>query len=392
SAVDQLQTQEKRDSKGNKERERENIVFSITCEAENWFNNLEMELVEILHMNGGDGESSYAENSVIQRKLITMTKPAKEAAVRRLYSAGVFPMEGSAVVIADLGCSTGPNALLVVRELISAVDRIRRESGHHNWSPEYQVLLNDLPGNDFNGIFRTLPGFQQRLKEETGPAFGSCFVNGVPGSFYGRLFPANTLHFVHSSSCLHWLSQSAESVGIAYSEQFKTDFSTFLKSRAAELVTGGSVVFTLHGRRDHFPPHYDHCFASSWHLLDKVLTQMLHQGLIEEVKMDTFNRPLYAPSKGEIEEEVRKEGSFAITDFTTFEVSSWDIGEMDMERRIRYMVSSMRSGTESLLLTHFGDGLCVDDVFRRYEVVVRQCLTHDMTKLFMFTVSLAKLL
>ncbi|XP_073525805.1 uncharacterized protein [Phyllobates terribilis] len=399
-----------------------------------------MELVEILHMNGGDGESSYAENSVIQRKLIRMTKSVKEAAVQRLYSDGVFPLEdGKAVVIAELGCSTGPNALLVAQELISTVDR---ESGQ--WSPEYQVLLNDLPGNDFNAIFRTtLPGFRQRLREELGPGFGSCFVSAVPGSFYGRLFPANTLHFVHSSSCLHWLSQvilenylngiktqnvsprnnhiltytclhhskgddmkvqvprgierskgkSLESIRMAYSDQFKSDFSTFLKSRAVELVTGGSMVFTLHGRPDHIPPHHEHSFSATWHLLDIALTQMVNQGLIQQEKMDTFNRPLYAPSKGEIQDEIRKEGSFAITDFTSYEVDNWDdIGDdVTLDRRIRYMVTSMRSGTESLLLTHFGDGFCVDELFRRYEEVVRNCLTHDMTKLFMFTVSLAKL-
>jgi jasmonate O-methyltransferase len=32
-------------------------------------------------------------------------------------------------------------------------------------------------------------------------------VFDAPGSFYGRLFPAETLHLVCSSLCLHWLSQ-----------------------------------------------------------------------------------------------------------------------------------------------------------------------------------------
>ncbi|CAH9071883.1 unnamed protein product [Cuscuta europaea] len=45
------------------------------------------------------------------------------------------------------------------------------------------------------------------LKKEMGDEFGPCFISGVPGTFYGRLFPTNALNFVHSSYSLMWLSQ-----------------------------------------------------------------------------------------------------------------------------------------------------------------------------------------
>lgn len=74
--------------------------------------------------------------------------------------------------------------------------------------PEFQVYLNDLPGNDFNTLFRSLPAFYEKFNKEEERDSGACFVAGVPGSFYGRLFPTRSLDFVHSSSSLHWLSQA----------------------------------------------------------------------------------------------------------------------------------------------------------------------------------------
>lgn len=132
-----------------------------------------------------------------------MTKPIWVEAITKLINYySKFP---TTLAIADLGCSSGPNTLYVVSELIKVVDKMRQQLGCQ--SPEYQVLLNDLPGNDFNTIFRSLPSFQAKLKKLLGDGSGPCFFTGVPGSFYGRLFTSNSLHFVHSSYSLMWLSQ-----------------------------------------------------------------------------------------------------------------------------------------------------------------------------------------
>lgn len=131
-----------------------------------------------------------------------MTRPILEEAVIDLYCNATFPKK---LYIADLGCSSGPNTLLAVSGIMKTVDKIRQAGGFK--SPEFQVYLNDLPGNDFNSIFKALPKFQNRLKEQMGSAFGPCFFTGVPGSFYQRLFLSKTLHFVHSSYSLQWLSQ-----------------------------------------------------------------------------------------------------------------------------------------------------------------------------------------
>ncbi|KAK2657143.1 hypothetical protein Ddye_010195 [Dipteronia dyeriana] len=106
--------------------------------------------------------------------------------------------------VADLGCSSGPNTLLVLSEILDTIHVMCQQV--NRISPEFQAFLNDLPGNDFNSIFKSLPTFYENLKKDKGDQFRPCFVSGMPGSFYERLFPSRSLHFIHSSYSLHWLS------------------------------------------------------------------------------------------------------------------------------------------------------------------------------------------
>ena len=133
--------------------------------------------------------------------MLSLTKSIREEAIISLYCSA-YP---NSLAIADLGCSSGPNTLLVVSEFIKVVEKLCRESNHE--SPEYKVFLNDLPGNDFNNIFRSLDSFKRRLRGEIETEIDQCYISGVPGSFYGRIFPNQSLHFVHSSYSLMWLSK-----------------------------------------------------------------------------------------------------------------------------------------------------------------------------------------
>lgn len=110
------------------------------------------------------------------------------------------------ITIADLGCSSGPNTLFAVTQITSLIYERCSQLGQS--PPEFSIFLNDLPGNDFNTVFQSfLPAFKEKIRAENGSDFGPCYISGVPGSFYGRLFPSNSLHFVHSGTSLHWLSQ-----------------------------------------------------------------------------------------------------------------------------------------------------------------------------------------
>ncbi|GJU40553.1 salicylate carboxymethyltransferase-like protein [Tanacetum coccineum] len=167
----------------------------------------DMDVSQVLRMNGGDGDYSYSNNSLLQREVISMTKPIIEDALMNLYCDMNFP---KTLIMADLGCSSGPNTFLVASELVKSIDKIRLELGHDE-SPEIQIYLNDLPHNDFNTIFLSVSDFIKNLAKQTRVTKSSsktpCYFSGVPGSFYTRLFLKHSVHFVHSSYSLMWLSQ-----------------------------------------------------------------------------------------------------------------------------------------------------------------------------------------
>ncbi|XP_030531736.2 salicylate carboxymethyltransferase-like [Rhodamnia argentea] len=371
-----------------------------------------MEVPRELHMNGGVGETSYANNSSLQRKVISMTKPIMEAAITALYSTAgsTFP---ASLAIADLGCSCGPNTLFAVSEIISIIIDICNAKKHE--LPEFQVFLNDLPENDFNTLFSNfLPRFQEKLSEQMlkyrALAKLACFFNGVPGSFYRRLFPQESLHFIHSSSCLMWLSQvprglegnkgnvyiarsSPPSVIRAFFEQFQRDFSMFLEYRGRELVVGGRMVLSLVGRRSNDPSSEECCHH--WNLLATVLNVMVSEGLIEEEKLDSFNVPYYTPSPKEVRCEVQKQGSFLIDCLEVSEVN-WDVFDTgfvpnDVSKDRAYgMAISMRAVAEPLLVEHFGEAL-IDEVFNRYRAQASDHISKHKTLAINVVISLKKI-
>lgn len=372
-----------------------------------------MEVTQVLHMNGGMGEKSYDNNSLFQRKGISMTKPITEAAVTALFSAADTDLCTS-LAIADLGCSSGPNTLFAMSEIITFIIDLCKATNRELL--EFQVFLNDLPGNDFNTIFSSLLSrFQEKLSEHLKGKYGasatlSCFFNGVPGSFYGRLFAQESLHLIHSSYSLHWLSQvprgqegnkgniyiaksSPPRVIRAYYEQFQRDFSMFLECRGQELVMGGRMVLTLLGRRSDDPSSKECC--SIWELLAIALNQMVSEGLIEEEKLDSFNIPHYTPSPKEVRVEVKKKGLFSIDRLEVFDVN-WSEFEPDFDLKVvsedggDSLARCMRAVAEPLLVDHFGDEI-MDEVFNRYRAQLAAHMSKENPAFVSVIISLKKI-
>ncbi|XP_024042875.1 jasmonate O-methyltransferase-like [Citrus clementina] len=370
-----------------------------------------MEVMKVLHMNKGDGETSYANNSAVQGKIITTAKPVIEEAILGILCE-TFP---ESIGIADLGCSSGPNSLLVISEIIDIIHAKCRNLGRP--SPEFRVSLNDLPGNDFNSIFESLPAFFKKQKQEKGIGFGRCYISGVAGSFYDRLFPDKSLHFVHSSSSLHWLSQvppalesnatpaalnkgkiyisksSPQCVLDAYSLQFQNNFLIFLKSRAAEMIAGGRMVLSLMGRRSIDPTTEESCYQ--WELLAQALMSLVTERLIEEEKLDSFNAPYYAPCPEELKMAIQKEGSFIIDRLGHFEID-WDGGVEELTNttllplsRGQRVAKTVRAVVESMFELHFGKGI-MDLLFARYAEMVDDYLSKNRAKYINLVISIIK--
>ncbi|KAK1435713.1 hypothetical protein QVD17_01479 [Tagetes erecta] len=368
-----------------------------------------MDVANILHMNTGDGESSYASNSLLQETVIRKAVPILHDAIQGITNHNLF--SGQYFNIADLGCSSGKNTLLVASNIVDIVVKVCKENNYK--TPQFQVCLNDLFGNDFNVLFKLLPDFSTTLKKEKGENFGHCFISAVPGSFYCRLFPNQSLHFVHSSYSVHWLSQvpenlennrlniymaksSCPNVFQAYGKQFKSDFTKFLQMRSEEIVCGGRLVLTIVGRSVVDPTSDDGCRL--WELLAQSLLDMVKEGMVQESDVNSFNVPIYYPCDDEVTNVIQSEGSFSLESLTSFE-GNWDPQDMDYKNLTDSCELSQTHGantakvvrafTEPLLTSHFGKSI-IDEVFEKYGKHVAQHLATNKTRFCNFVISLAK--
>ncbi|KAK6127664.1 hypothetical protein DH2020_038580 [Rehmannia glutinosa] len=239
-------------------------------------------------MAGGDGDQSYTKNSLYQRAIINAGKSLIQKSIYDHLGPKKFPASKT-FRIADLGCSVGPNTFISIDNILGVV-KFKYLNINANEIPEFQVFFNDHTFNDFNTLFKSLPPNRE------------YYASGVPGSFYTRLFPRASIHIVHSSYSLQWLSQvpieitdpnspawnkgrihyvgAGEEVINAYLRQHADDFSKFLDARAQEIVPGGLLLL------------------------------ILPLGLIDEEKVDSFNMPCYMASPHEFEQVIKQNGRF----------------------------------------------------------------------------------
>ncbi|KAJ9172752.1 hypothetical protein P3X46_015962 [Hevea brasiliensis] len=364
---------------------------------------INMDVEKLFHMTGGIGEHSYAKNSSLQKKASHMVKHITIEALQEVYLA----LAPKSFGIADLGCSSGPNTLSIIKDILEAVEAVSCKI--MSPAPEFRVYLNDLPTNDFNSVFKSLPDFYKELKKERSGGSPSLFIAGYPGSFYGRIFPNNCLHFVYSSFSLHWLSQippglydeqgrsinkgniyisesSPPLVSQAYFKQFQDDFSLFLRSRSQEVTTGGCMVLILLGRIG--PDHVDRGNSFFWELLSRSLAILVSQGQIEKEKLDSYEVNFYTASKDEIEAEIRREGSFELVRMEMFETES------QLEKVSRNygaeVAMTVRAIQESMISHHFGDQI-LDSLFEIYASMVNEEIVKEDINPIQFALVLKKL-
>ncbi|XP_030509875.2 S-adenosyl-L-methionine:benzoic acid/salicylic acid carboxyl methyltransferase 1-like [Cannabis sativa] len=369
-----------------------------------------MELEQVLHMNSGVGQTSYATNSSLQREVISIVRPMLEESIK-VYCDKVLP---KCLRIADLGCSSGPNTLTVVSNIFDIIEASSQSLNIN--TPTFQVFLNDLPGNDFNAVFQSLSSFYEKLKIEKGDKFGPCFITAMPGSFYGRLFPDNSMHIVHSSYSLQWLSKvpkglvddqtgeahnkgniyisktSPAMVFKSYLDQFQIDFTNFLRYRSEEMVSGGIMILTFLGSIQSHSP------KSIYEILGRTLNGMVKENIIEAKCLDNYNVPLYWPSAREVKSLIEKEGSFCIQKLNTFEIA-WDAGFTTIEHTIynnekhkslgKYVSDYIRAVMEPILVKQFGETI-MDELFNRFSHKVNESMANENWNYVNLFISLTK--
>ncbi|GAY40384.1 S-adenosyl-L-methionine-dependent methyltransferase superfamily protein [Citrus sinensis] len=355
-----------------------------------------MDVKEVLFMNKGDGENSYAQNSPFTQRVIELSKPVLESAVQSLFGEEVI--WNKVFNVADLGCASNASTFSVMS---SVIENVLKKCVELNAPiPEFQLYLNDLPGNDFNTLFKGLSSFADRYND------ASLFMMGAPGSFYGRLFPTNSLQLAHSSYGVHWLSKvpkltdeaglplinkgkifisktSPVAVKEAYLRQFEEDFSLFLKSRSQEMVPNGRLVLVFNGRPSADFTR-DYCYPIPWESLSEAIAAMVSEGLIQEEKLDSFNVPVYAPSQKELKGIVSKEGSFELEQLETFPINFGDKNLSDK------LFKNMRSVTESMISHQFGEEI-LDKLYDKFtQISIEDMATNEEYKVLSFLVVLRR--
>ncbi|KAI3850721.1 hypothetical protein MKW98_030781 [Papaver atlanticum] len=252
-------------------------------------------------MKGGTGQHSYVQNSSLQK-----THMFSIDHIWKFLQNLLINNPNTTIRIADLGCSVGSDCLTAVNDIIEA----------------FQVYYNDKPSNDINTLFRLIPSKKH------------YFAAGVPGSFYGRLFPRASLHFVNSSTALHWLSRVPKEVGDinssalnegrihysnasnvilqAYSDQYVMDMEAFLRARGHDEIVSGGLMFIL------VPAITDETLVSQTspglllHVLGSCLMEMAKMDIVDQAKVDSFNLPVYFTSPKQMKELVERTGCFTI--------------------------------------------------------------------------------
>ncbi|XP_048536394.1 anthranilate O-methyltransferase 2-like [Triticum urartu] len=373
-----------------------------------------MRMEHDFHMAEGEDDNSYAKNSRLQENALVETKPALQEAVTQVYAALPHPT----MTIVDLGCSSGENTLFFVSNVIKAVaDHLEKLGGR---TAELQFFLNDLPGNDFNRVFRSVQRFKNsiggmcRRKGEEIPAF---FIAGLPSSYYRRLLPRSSVHLFHSSYCLHWRSRlphglegkkrpylnkgniyiamtTPPSVVKMYQEEFEKDMLLFLRLRHEELVAGGQMMLTFLGRKH--GDAYSGGLCRLLGLLSRSMQSLVDEGLVEKEKLDSFNLPLYGPSMEEVKAIVDQSQQFRMNHIKLFE-TNWDPYDDSEGNDVRDSVQSginvsktLRAVMEPLFASHFGESV-LDELFKKFAYNVEVHLKKEKTKYSVITLSLTRI-
>lgn len=389
-------------------------------------------LESILRMKGGDDEFSYARNCSSQTNLIRSVRPLLEDTVMNMNMAGLSK-SCKTFCVADLGCSSSHNSIFAVETIMAAAKRkcMIMESLP---PPEFHVYFNDLPSNDFNSLFaRLTPEFtsgnsngsisNNKTVAMKGRVQGSdqglarCFYAGVPGSFYRRLFPRDSLHFVHSSCSLHWLSKIPDAiqdkssksynkwetfiarngsyaVAQAYLEQFKSDFNAFLSARAHEVIEGGVMFLVFPCRISSDPREQGSMLSFCGKLLVAAFRDLITEGLLDEDKLHSFNLPFFSPTMEEFKSIVKTAGFFTVQRCEVLRGES--AGMLDNKREDccllgRQLSQQYRNGLETMIEAHIGADMG-DELFQRVEKRGAEKSSEWMTQMESLTHLLAVLI
>uniref|UniRef100_A0A0D9ZS36 Jasmonate O-methyltransferase n=1 Tax=Oryza glumipatula TaxID=40148 RepID=A0A0D9ZS36_9ORYZ len=371
----------------------------------------QQDIKNVFCMEGGQGESSYINNSQSQSRNLKMMLYALEETLDKIQLPRHRPGKKPLLTAADLGCSCGHNTLLIADVIVDHMTKLcgagsLGSKDDDGLELEFCFYFCDLASNDFNTLFHLLP--------QQAAAARRYFAAAIPGSFYDRLFPERSINVFTSTLSLHWLSQvpegvadkrspaynkgkvfvhgASEETGTAYRRQFRSDMMRFLHCRAAELKTGGAIFIVSLGRLSSTrgPTDQGYIYEVYGGMFDDSWCDLIEEGMVDGEKMDSFNVPLYAPTVEEFKEVVDADGSFKINQLELVMASPPVVDDpADRGMAGRMVANYVRALLGPLIDTHIG-GVMADELFirmqrhaeiRAEELVDEMCFPHILCSL-----------
>jgi len=128
-------------------------------------------------------------------------------------------------------------------------------------------------------------------------------------------------------------------------------------------------------------------FCHLFFLLFSSLLVLIFQGEIEQDEFDSYDVHFYAPSREEIEDEVRKEGSLKLEKLEMFEMDKSEYGSENYGTQVAVAVRAIQ---ESMISHHFGERI-LDSLFENYARLVDEEMAKEDIRPISFVLVLRKI-
>ena len=327
--------------------------------------------------SGMTGDGFYNANSEPQWR-------ATEAILPWLTEASEsVPVDEDPLTLADYGCSEGANSIAVLSHLIGAI--------RPRYSGAIRTVHSDLPTNDFSQLFlklRTEAG-QRSLGE-------NVFPSAVAGSMYEQLLPSNTVSFASTFNAIGFLSRRpvpelpnyilpngpseisgkemvSDELKSAFSRQASEDVASFLKVRAAELVTGGKLLVQVFGCTDDA-----RTCDGIYDVLNDAVLEYVERGDISNDTYRNYYQPVYFRTLDELLRPVEDPVFGLSSVYSCDKASAYEVsvpfnedfeGSKQLEAYARSYVDFFRAFTEPVLIDALPDAptrsKLVDAIYER---------------------------
>ncbi|KAI3816355.1 hypothetical protein L1987_16048 [Smallanthus sonchifolius] len=223
-----------------------------------------MALVNILHMNVGDGESSYASNSLVQETWIQKVVPFLKRSIKGVINNDVF---SDCFTVADLGCSSGTNALVVSFNIFDIMHEMFQGPSMIESSPTKVCTLFTL--------VLVLTGFLRCLKA----------------------LKITEQIYICRKQVLQMYMNNMENNGMLISQSFY---------KCIPKDSGGALM----------------------ELLGQSLVEMLKEVLFVSKLKNNISVRVYSPCEDEVKNAIEYQGSFSLENMNHFKVN-WDPHDTD---------------------------------------------------------------